>query len=174
MAALDTVVAIGQLIYRILTRGRPTSVQPVSEDPIQADRRIVREFIIFLEDRRALYDPWSSEVPAQVTASVFQIRNELTRALQEVSEESRTRPALRLMQLACRRFLDSHSPSQALLEELRLVFATELRKLCTTYDIQSNLPNRISGSIHGGLGPPIRTIYVPPPPHLTEERKQSS
>ena len=57
----------------------------VSWNPPETDRNVVRKLITFLEDRRALYNPYNIEMPIFVDQSLLEIRKELTKILQEVS-----------------------------------------------------------------------------------------
>lgn len=74
----------------------------------EADRTIVRELLVFLEDRRALYVGAIWEQPQHVVASVLEMRKELTAALKRVSDKSPAQEGCRLMRAACREFLDKN------------------------------------------------------------------
>lgn len=65
---------------------------------------------MFLEDRRALFDPYNVEAVALVGHSVQEIRVELTKALQTIGEASRAGEPLRTMRAACQRYL-SRAPA---------------------------------------------------------------
>jgi hypothetical protein len=71
----------------------------------QDDRATVRRLLIFLEDRRALFDLYDREVQEAVTASVQVIRREITTTLQALNEGAEASMWLQGMQAACRRFL---------------------------------------------------------------------
>ena len=60
----------------------------VSWNPAEAEREIVRETFIFLEDRRALYNDYAHELNQEVTDSIHAIRAELTSALKRLPEGS--------------------------------------------------------------------------------------
>lgn len=79
----------------------------ISFKPIEAERTVVRELLVFLEDRRALYVGSVWEQPDHVVESVLQMRSELTRSIQRLSENSPAAEACRLMRGACRDFLVS-------------------------------------------------------------------
>lgn len=51
-------------------------------DPGPSDAEIVRRFLLFLEDRRVLYNPMHLEVTSQVERSIHEIRQECTKTLQ--------------------------------------------------------------------------------------------
>src|ERR1700722_11368065 len=53
--------------------------------PGPSDAEKVREFILFLEDRRVLYNAQDLEVVSQVERSIHEIREQCTRALQALS-----------------------------------------------------------------------------------------
>lgn len=74
----------------------------------EADRTIVRELLVFLEDRRALYVGAIWEQPQHVVASVLEMRKELTTALKRVSDKSPAQEGCRLMRAACREFLEKN------------------------------------------------------------------
>ena len=53
-------------------------------DPGPSDEEVVRNFLVFLEDRRALYNAMELEVVSQVEHSVHEIREQCTRTLQQL------------------------------------------------------------------------------------------
>ena len=73
-------------------------------DPGPSDRDTVRQFILFLEDRRALYNPMLLEIEDQVDRSVHEIREQCTKALQALGTESFAAHPLRLIRGAARQF----------------------------------------------------------------------
>jgi hypothetical protein len=79
----------------------------ISFKPQEADRTVVRDLLIFLEDRRALYVACIWEQPDHVVQSVLEMRNELTNALTRLGDKSPAADACRLMRSACRNFLNS-------------------------------------------------------------------
>src|SRR3546814_506555 len=74
------------------------------------ERDIVRKLLAFLEDRRALYVDYCLEIEDQVAHSVHQIREELTKTLQALSEDSEVVGPVRAMRAACRKFLTEPHP----------------------------------------------------------------
>jgi hypothetical protein len=75
-------------------------------DPGPSDAGIVRRFMLFLEDRRVLYNPMDLEVVSQVEASVHAIREECTKTLQALPPDVFASIPLRLVRAAARRFQD--------------------------------------------------------------------
>lgn len=74
--------------------------------PPADEREIVRSLLTALEDRRVLFVPYHLEVVSQVTSSVLQMRETLTKTLQALPETSRAAGSIRAMRTACRRFLE--------------------------------------------------------------------
>ena len=60
----------------------------ISWQPPEPERAIIRSILIFLEDRRALYNPFAFEMEHDVAHSVLEIRGSLTDALQRLPELS--------------------------------------------------------------------------------------
>jgi hypothetical protein len=77
----------------------------VSWTPPAPEREELRKLVVFLEDRRALFDPYNVEAPILVEQSLQEIRGELTRVLQALDEDSRAAEQLRTMRDACQRYL---------------------------------------------------------------------
>lgn len=75
-------------------------------DPGPTEGELVRRFLIFLEDRRVLYNPFQLEVESQVERSIHEIREECTRTLQNLGAGSFASTAIRAIREACRRFHD--------------------------------------------------------------------
>lgn len=57
-------------------------------DPGPSETEIVRRFLVFLEDRRVLYNPFDMETEAEVGHSIHQIREEGTKTLQALSADA--------------------------------------------------------------------------------------
>lgn len=51
-------------------------------DPGPSDAQIIHSFLLFLEDRRVLYNPMYLEVTSEVDRSVHEIRQECTKTLE--------------------------------------------------------------------------------------------
>src|ERR1017187_4024006 len=75
-------------------------------EPGPSDAKTVRRFIIFLEDRRALYVPFNLEQIDHVESSILLIRKESTEALQDLPPKAFAVIPIRVIREACRRFYD--------------------------------------------------------------------
>src|SRR4051812_47731175 len=78
----------------------------VSWQPPEPERAIIRSLLIFLEDRRALYNPFAFEMEHEVANSVLEIRKTLTDTLQHLQEPSSANSNISAMRSACREYLD--------------------------------------------------------------------
>jgi len=120
----------------------------VSWNPPEPERMIVREALVFLEDRRALYNDFAHEIEDQVAQSVLQIRTELTAAIRRLPENAEAASSFRAMRAACREYLTNtghRSPrffgSMADLGRLRGIFGVHIAYLAIKYgiDIEGDL-----------------------------------
>ena len=156
-------------LVRYIT-GVSTPVFGISWNPPEPEREKIRKLIIYLEDRRALYNPYNMETMHWVDESVLKIREELTGSLQQLGEESKAAPSLRAMRAACRQYLDKFELLRKLhayrgsikkldidnmediyrnlnfessLGELRAIFGIHIAKLCAMYgiDLEGKLLN---------------------------------
>jgi hypothetical protein len=75
-------------------------------DPGPSDTEIIRKFILFLEDRRVLYNPMSLEVESQVEHSIHEIREGCTKTLQALPAKAFGVIPVRSIRAACRCFHD--------------------------------------------------------------------
>ena len=117
----------------------------ISWNPPESERTIIRFLLIFLEDRRALYNPFAFEMEHQVTASVLEIRTVLTDVIQRLPESSEAIPRIRAMRVACREYLDKsndrdnfdwrHQGFLAHLGRLRTIFGYHIAQLAVMYGI---------------------------------------
>lgn len=73
-------------------------------DPGPGDAELVRQFLVFLEDRRVLYNAMDLEVVSQVERSIHEIREACTKALQALSASSFAAGPIRAIREAGRRF----------------------------------------------------------------------
>src|ERR1700676_2648318 len=78
-------------------------------DPGPSDGRIVRDFVLFLEDRRVLYNPIYLEVVGQVELSIHEIRAQCTKTLQALSPKAFAVTPVRTIREAGRRFHDDQN-----------------------------------------------------------------
>jgi hypothetical protein len=94
--------------------GFSTPVIGISWNPPEDERKVIRSLVIFLEDKRTLYDSYShwDEIHSLLhrnswsIESIFQVRAQLTRTLQSLPESSKAILPLRAMRAACRKFLN--------------------------------------------------------------------
>ena len=78
-------------------------------DPGPSDTEIVRQFLVFLEDRRAHYNAMHLEVVSQVEHSIHQIREQSTKTLQQLSSKAFAVTPIRSIRAAGRRFHDDQN-----------------------------------------------------------------
>lgn len=116
----------------------------VAWQPPEPERAIVRSLLIFLEDRRALYNPFAFEMENEVANSVLEIRTTLTDTLQRLQEPSKGIYNVRSMRTACREYLDNsrnddmgwrHSAFLIHLGRLRAIFGYHIAQLAVMYGI---------------------------------------
>lgn len=86
--------------------GVSTPVFGLSWNPPRSDVTAAREVVAFLEDRRALYNPYEVEVPEQVIQSILGMRRYLTQSLSAGGLSADFVASLRTLRAACRKFLD--------------------------------------------------------------------
>lgn len=101
-------IAAKSLVHRLTGFSLPFF--GVQWTPPADEREIVRGLLTALEDRRVLFVPYHLEVVSQVTSSVLQMREILTKTLQALPETSRAAGSIRAMRAACRRFLEEPMP----------------------------------------------------------------
>jgi len=121
-------------------------------DPGPSDADKVREFILFLEDRRVLYNAHEIEVVSQVERSIHDIREHCTKTLQSHSPKAFAVIPVRFIREACRRFHNDqheefrffdgrrnhHEPSPGFFTALgafRAVVGLQVAQLAAHYDI---------------------------------------
>lgn len=80
-------------------------------DPGPSDAEIIRSFLLFLEDRRVLYNPMYLEVTHQVEHSIHEIRQECTKTLQALTPNAFGTLPIRTIREASRRFHDDQNES---------------------------------------------------------------
>ena len=86
-------------------------------DPGPSDREVVRQFIVFMEDRRVLYNAMDLEVLDQVQRSIHEIREQCTRTLQALPPGAFAANPIRNIREAGRRFHDDRNEDFASLME---------------------------------------------------------
>lgn len=125
---------------------------------VESEGEVVRQLIVYLEDRRALYEHHHLEMGYHVVQSVLDIRRELTDTLQRLSADSGAAFSVRAMRDACHNFLRvSQGPPPAwgmneevimALGELRGVFAVYVSGLADHYRIKVHGPlARVLGAV---------------------------
>jgi hypothetical protein len=97
-------LTIADLVRRIA--GLASVVVDTTWKPSPVDRNAVRAFLVFLEDRRVLFNPFQLEVEYQVQQSILQIREHCTKLIGALADGSPAAGSLRGIRAACRRFLD--------------------------------------------------------------------
>jgi hypothetical protein len=80
-------------------------------DPGPSDAEIVRRFILFLEDRRVLYNAFNLETISEVEHSIHEIRGECTKTLQALPPGVFAVLPIRTIREAGRRFHDDQRES---------------------------------------------------------------
>ena len=161
-------ISFSEIASRIT--GFSTPVFGISWNPPESERKIVKDVIVFLEDRRALYNPFVYELEHEVAQSVIEIRKVLTDAIQRLPEDSQALFALKAMRTACREYLDSarraYGPEFAFmvhLGRLRTIFGYHISHLAVNYGIDiegeltSIIPPEYSQASHDDdVDPPSR------------------
>jgi hypothetical protein len=132
--------------------GFSTPIFGISWQPPKLERRVIRSFIIFLEDRRVLYAPFDSEILRDVIASVQMIRSELVKMRQMLREKSEADPHLRALQIICYNLLYKVDRSLIRINEydlrrFRKDFGIRIAKLCVLYGIDLNENSELSKTI---------------------------
>ncbi|MDL2272530.1 hypothetical protein LJC23_05800 [Desulfovibrio sp. OttesenSCG-928-I05] len=96
--------------YLDIIRNRITGIGcpifSISWIPTESSRKISRDVVIFLEDKRVLYVPSEMECPGHCVHSVLDIRSFLTTQLQRTTDDETLSGYIRAMRIACRKFLD--------------------------------------------------------------------
>jgi len=128
--------------------GFSTPVFGISWSPPTTEREIARKLIVFLEDRRALYNPYDIEMPDYVAQSIIEIRRELTGILGTIDEKSKLSEHIRAMRAASRKFLNQTTTRHrysfrnredaeffAALGELRGILGIHIAQICVKYGI---------------------------------------
>lgn len=85
----------------------------ISWTPGVVDEDVARSVIAYLEDRRALYNPYEIEVADHVIASIIDIRRFLTEVIGRGGIAPEMEKSLRSMRGACREFLNEAGMDEA-------------------------------------------------------------
>jgi hypothetical protein len=137
----------GKQLARRLT-GISTPIGGISWTPPIDERKIAKQLLVFLEDRRALCMPYDMEVGPYVVDSIIEIRKRLTQDLEQVSRSSVLGESLSAMRACCRKFLTDtqddpkhrhHWRMEGLiwqtLGELRAIFGVHIARIACAYDL---------------------------------------
>jgi hypothetical protein len=120
----------------------------INWNPSPDQRKIAAGLITFLEDKRVLYVPHDMEYEAWAAESVLQIREELTRTLQQCPPKDELTGPIKTMQAGCRMFLDLMGSPMGrgrffddqnmwiAIGQLRGIFGVQLAELSTAYGIE--------------------------------------
>jgi len=117
-----------------------------SWDPPESERNIIHRLFIFLEYCPALYDPLGLELFEWAADSIWGIRNELTRTLHKLKENSKAIPHLKALRTACINYLNRIQYPEQLnrlpwvnyftwLGELRGIFGSQIAQLSAMYGV---------------------------------------
>ncbi|MCH2046720.1 MAG: hypothetical protein MK212_21580, partial [Saprospiraceae bacterium] len=68
--------------------GFSTPIIGLSWTPDEPEREKIRALLVFLEDRRTLYNPYIMEICEHSYVSVHEIRDELTKVISQINEDS--------------------------------------------------------------------------------------
>lgn len=98
-------IRFGEIANRITGFEIPIFGGGLSWNPSASDIAVARGLLTYLEDRRALYEPYSCETASYVVSSILEIRKRLTSDLEQINRESSLAQALIAMRAACRKFL---------------------------------------------------------------------
>lgn len=79
----------------------------ISWNPPAAEITVAKQLIIFLEDRRVLYNDYELEMPEHYAMSVMKIRDYLTDLLKSLPSGSELEEHIRPMRNACRNFMNT-------------------------------------------------------------------
>jgi hypothetical protein len=143
--------------------GISTPIGGLSWEPATPDVGVARSVLIFLEDRRVLYNPTLIEYGPYCVRSVLEIRQFLTDVLSKQEIGDALAEHLRVIRAACRGFLDQYSaqegdpssldpdlPEDAFdihrfelnqaLGELRAVFGNQIAQIAVKYDLDVEEP----------------------------------
>ena len=128
--------------------GIPTPIAGMSWKPPVVERDKARQLLVYLAGERSLHYPYDREIGSFVTESILDIRERLSRDIEDLSEDSILRQILRGMHAACRKFLDENqSPSAGYgrpyevqlyctLGELRALFGIYIARIACAYDLE--------------------------------------
>ncbi len=144
--------------------GFSTPVFGVSWQPPKSDVAVAKAVIAYLEDRRALYNPYHAEITEHVVLSLIDTRRELTQILKEDGISSELAIHVRAIRSLCREFIDSQQQREMTrytrsgfddylfnqnLGQLRARMGYHVAAICASYgvDIEGDLATILPQSI---------------------------
>jgi hypothetical protein len=148
--AKKSIVLKGKALAKRLT-GIACPIGGISWKPPVDEQDKSRRLLTYLEDRRALYQPYDMEVGPYVVKSILDIRERLTADLEEVSKSSVLGESLVAMRAACRDFLNkTQVPDKrgyfmgamiiSALGSLRAVLGIHIARVACAYDLEVTEP----------------------------------
>jgi len=147
MSKSEKIKLKGQGLAARLT-GIPTPIAGMSWKPPVGERDKAQRLLVYLAGQRALHYPYDREIGSFVVESILDIRERLTRDIEDLPEDSLLRQILRGMQAACRKFLDENqSPSAGYgrpyevqlyctLGVLRALLGIHIARIACAYDLE--------------------------------------
>ncbi len=101
-------IAFREIANRITGFEIPVFGGGLSWNPPTSEIEVATRLLTYLEDRRALYQPYDMETAAHhVVQSILEIRKRLTADLEQVERSSPLAQSIAAMRTACREFLDN-------------------------------------------------------------------
>jgi hypothetical protein len=138
----------GKQLAKRLT-GISTPIGGFSWTPPVDECDIAKQLLVFLEDRRALYEPYNMEVGPYVMDSIIDIRQRLTKDLEKISRSSVLGQSISAMRAECRKFLtDTQDDSRhryhwrmeghiwETLGKLRAICGLHIARIACAYDLE--------------------------------------
>jgi hypothetical protein len=154
----------------------------VSWNPPELEIERARHLIVFLEDRRVLFQR-NQEMPTWANKSVIEIRERLTSELETLDEKSSLAKSLVEMRRACRKYLDTVQVLDlstdnikvnglfrdeeeiflAAINELRVLFGSHIAQIAIQFgiDVETELASIL----------PKKTLEIPPSTDISKQLK---
>lgn len=127
---------------RINSISLPFGIGGVGWEILPSVKEHLHDLIVFLSDRRVLYQDVCREIDTQSATSVLRIREELVSTKQKVKGDPLAFSSLSVMQMACRKFLNDMQAhggdckkNQRCYGEFRSSVGREIAYLSAYYDI---------------------------------------
>ena len=125
-------------------------------EPATSDVAVARGIIVFLEDRRVLYEPSQVEIPRWCVESAIEIRHQMTDLLVRGGVADELEGHLRAIRAACRQFVSTMGDPD---DERALLIATDERagQVVGLHDYQLN---QALGELRATVGLHVAQIAV--------------